>query len=370
VCKMNMRGGFYIASLFVSLLLLACQFSFGQSNTQTQRHYNVTLDHNITSFVGGNYGSLNSVTMEDDEVFHVSLPFEFQFFERRFKDAYLSSNGLLSFEVAPSQTKAMASSNLEPNLPLSETQFETNIPVKSKLSEASPSLRSQGAASRNKQPQHGEEGASSQESGEEGGKESVSSKETPNSKIIILHRHLEAADLSLLLQDIHERHHSQAPPHQSFSAEVSLSLPHLKMFSTSQLSPAALFYLQKHRHVLHVHANSPLTLDTHMDMLDTGGVAAPSSSSSSSSSSSQYLWGLDRIDQTTLPLDHAAYTPPPRTYAGKGTSVYVVDTGLDTTHVEFQNAASSSREVRNLFNYFGEVSPNQDENGHGTHCGG
>lgn len=43
-------------------------------------------------------------------------------------------------------------------------------------------------------------------------------------------------------------------------------------------------------------------------------------------------WGIDRIDQESLPLD-GIYQPE---YTGAGTDIYIVDTGIDTTHQEFQ----------------------------------
>ncbi|MFE0175389.1 S8 family peptidase [Streptomyces sp. NPDC059002] len=71
-------------------------------------------------------------------------------------------------------------------------------------------------------------------------------------------------------------------------------------------------------------------------------------------------WGLDRIDQRRLPLS-TTYTY--RTTA-PGVSVYVIDTGLRTTHTEFGGRASVGVDT------VGDGQNGNDCNGHGTHVGG
>ena len=79
--------------------------------------------------------------------------------------------------------------------------------------------------------------------------------------------------------------------------------------------------------------------------------------------SAVYSWGLDRIDQSSLPLDHSAYVPPAESHRGSGVNVYVVGTGKDTTHVEFSSASGYARNVSNIFNYYGNVTANTDGDG-------
>ena len=71
-------------------------------------------------------------------------------------------------------------------------------------------------------------------------------------------------------------------------------------------------------------------------------------------------WGLDRIDQRSLPLD-STFTPAGN---GAGVTVYVIDTGIRTTHTEY-----ASRVVAG-YDFVDNDSDPSDCDGHGTHVAG
>jgi subtilisin family serine protease len=69
-------------------------------------------------------------------------------------------------------------------------------------------------------------------------------------------------------------------------------------------------------------------------------------------------WNLDRIDQRNLPMD----TTYSYTGTGAGAHVYIIDTGIRTTHQEFGGRANVVFDAIN--------DGQQDCNGHGTHVAG
>jgi subtilisin family serine protease len=76
-------------------------------------------------------------------------------------------------------------------------------------------------------------------------------------------------------------------------------------------------------------------------------------------------WGLDRIDQTSLPLN-AQYV---YNATGSGVRAYVIDSGIRTTHVEFQGRASIRADfVSGIHSDLcTATATNNDCFGHGTH---
>ena len=80
---------------------------------------------------------------------------------------------------------------------------------------------------------------------------------------------------------------------------------------------------------------------------------------SATTSQSNPTWGLDRIDQRALPLDHSfTYTS-----TGKGVRAYVVDTGIRLTHTDFGGRAITGVDLV-------DGGAANDCNGHGTHVAG
>ncbi len=71
-------------------------------------------------------------------------------------------------------------------------------------------------------------------------------------------------------------------------------------------------------------------------------------------------WGLDRVDQTDLPLD-AVYGYD---YTGAGTTSYILDTGINRTHADFGDRVAEGYDA---IDFGGDAS---DCNGHGTHVAG
>lgn len=109
-----------------------------------------------------------------------------------------------------------------------------------------------------------------------------------------------------------------------------------------------------------------------------------------SATESSATWGLDRVDQTALPLD-GLYRYPDN--GGQGVNVYIIDTGITSAHTEFtgrigngQNFAPNSDgllggllggvlpiSLPSLGGLFGsKIDPQNttDCNGHGTHVSG
>jgi subtilisin family serine protease len=77
-------------------------------------------------------------------------------------------------------------------------------------------------------------------------------------------------------------------------------------------------------------------------------------------------WGIDRVDQRDLPLN-GQYVYPEQ--GGQGVHVYIIDTGLNASHVDFTGRVSTGR---NFVGGLVGTDPNawNDCQGHGTHVAG
>lgn len=89
------------------------------------------------------------------------------------------------------------------------------------------------------------------------------------------------------------------------------------------------------------------------------GLIPPSCGAIGTQQNSPANWGLDRIDQSSLPLDNVYSSRCDGTLV----QVYILDTGIRLTHVEFGGRASCGAN-------FVSGEDCQDYDGHGTHVAG
>ncbi|MCG9578149.1 S8 family peptidase [Vibrio tubiashii] len=103
-----------------------------------------------------------------------------------------------------------------------------------------------------------------------------------------------------------------------------------------------------------------LRSDAQVDFIEQDRVISIDPVISTNANQSNAIWGLDRIDQRSLPLNNSYNY----NYDGSGVTAYVIDTGVTTTHAEFGGRATSG------YDFVDNDSDATDCNGHGTHVAG
>jgi subtilisin family serine protease len=118
-------------------------------------------------------------------------------------------------------------------------------------------------------------------------------------------------------------------------------------------------------------ARAGLLRDNRVARVEPDGWVYPTSLTHTSATSVQQgaTWGLDRIDQQSLPLNGEYHYDG----TGSGVTVYVIDSGIRFTHSEFGGRATNGHDFvldDDPDNTLAGQEPGEDCNGHGTHVAG
>ena len=293
--------------------------------TQAPTAVDVSVGYEVLKSAGGSllendYSTLAELAVGDDDVLMLKLPFPFNFYGKYYDYGYLSGNGLLSFASGCDADFNDCSQDIDVtsirNLQTVRTPMSDNNRINSVASVIS---------------------------------DDVKKLASDVTHIVVLKRKSSRSNIDELLTLLRKANGTM------FSLEISEVLYGLRMVVIHRASVDALAFLKLHMHVAAVRLSREVTVTEIPQSRRPHKVTG----------SSVYSWGLDRIDQADLPLDNKAYKPSSASGSGKGVSVFVLDTGIDTNHIEF--TTDSSREVKNLYNYFGSVTTDTDGAGHGIH---
>lgn len=123
-------------------------------------------------------------------------------------------------------------------------------------------------------------------------------------------------------------------------------------------------FLLAHRdEVAAVYADSEIRVGS-MEVQDLGSSSAQLALGSSSWSG---LWGLDRLDQSSLPMDGLYHYEAD----GAGVTAYIIDSGVRASHEQFRaSGGGGASRASEAFTSLSSGTPGEDCQGHGTHVAG
>jgi hypothetical protein len=335
----------------------------------TQNAYEIEVEPHEGSMLSAAYDTiLTKIPLVIDDSYMVQIPFQFPFFNNSFDFVHIKSSGLLvlasACDPAFDDCSDSDGNNADKMMSTAAASSSSTLRGTAKYSATKPSRK------RSKNLSKKQTLVSSDD-------------EWPISDqyMVVLNRDCTAEHVNALVSDIRSRHElvqlnaaGATASASFFSAEVVRIFPFLRMLAVRNPSEAAVLYIRNHELVQRIDVEAILRLDPRESLrafsrATPGSAPAPAPIDATGGvhvlSASTYSWGLDRIDQAQTPLDGAAYTPHASTSGGQGVHVYVIDTGIDTNHIEFAN--TNEREVMNIFNGYGDgaVSDDLDDNGHG-----
>jgi serine protease len=123
----------------------------------------------------------------------------------------------------------------------------------------------------------------------------------------------------------------------------------IKGMAVANLSDAQAAALSRNPHVKYIELDAPAELFT--------------------TQSNPPSWGLDRVDQDDLPLNQSYNYD----FNGTGTNVYIIDTGIRRSHIDFGGRANFAPAGANgsaQGNFYPDGRDGTDCHGHGTHVAG
>lgn len=164
-------------------------------------------------------------------------------------------------------------------------------------------------------------------------------KQQTNEYIVVFNADADKDKTRILMQNLNERRLSNSQPLRSFT--------NINGFH-GELSKSQLAALKQNPAVKSIEPNRVINL---------GPTTVESKQMYRRASTA---WGIDRIDQTYLPID-GHFSPAG---FGSGVHAYVLSTGIRTTHNEFNGRASWAFTASDIND------GNNDDNGHGTHMAG
>ncbi|KAK2078903.1 hypothetical protein QBZ16_002593 [Prototheca wickerhamii] len=122
-------------------------------------------------------------------------------------------------------------------------------------------------------------------------------------------------------------------------------------------------FLLAHRdEVAAVYADSEIRVGS-MEVQDLGSSSAQLALGASSWSG---LWGLDRLDQSSLPMDGLYHYEAD----GAGVTAYIIDSGVRASHEQFRASGGGASRASEAFTSLSSGTPGEDCQGHGTHVAG